>query len=496
MAYERFIKHLDYNDTTYNLLKEKAENSKLKEDKDMLDKYIMSEKEKLLKKFGHKVYKDHTSGQYAVNYKGDDGKTHRFKRNEKEKVEEWVIDRVLELEKQNNKENLTIATLFPEFIDYMATEKSKSTIRKYITCYNRFYLPDKDFINKPIALITTIELKKWFNKKIGANKDLEERLTFKCFCEMRKILKGIYELALEEYKIVEKNLVESLSFKSIQFRPEKKKKPEEAIYFYEQAKSFVKECISQYLKYNDSLYLAAIFGIHTGGRVAENCAYKFSDIFYSEKYGGLFLKAQRHVVEDDNIVEIEENGKKVKKTVRNGFKIKTGLKSNKLSRDIPIPNSMIPLLLECYNLNKKRGFQSDGYIFTTNGDFSRPPQLISRTRTVCKHLGFDNRGYHKFRRTYSSILDSIGVHQDTRQRILGHQEDSNITDRYYTYDINKELDRYRTIFEFSLFDNPFDYKNYEFDDSIFSREIQKALKMCLNVPKMCLNVPKFNSNVS
>ena len=50
MAYERFIKYLKNNDATFNLLKEKADNSKLKEDKDMLEKYIMSEKEKIIKR--------------------------------------------------------------------------------------------------------------------------------------------------------------------------------------------------------------------------------------------------------------------------------------------------------------------------------------------------------------------------------------------------------------------------------------------------------------
>lgn len=496
MAYERFIKNLKNNDATFNLLKEKADNSKLEEDKDMLDKYIMSEKEKIIKRYDKKIFFDKSSGQYAVYYKGDDGKRKKFKRKLKEEVEEWIIDKVLEQEKHDNKENLTIATLYPEFVSYMATDHKKGTLRKYETRYNKHFKPDTEFINKPIALITKIELKKWLNKVIGANKNVMERIGYREFCEIRKILIVIFEIAKEEYKIIDENLPELLSFKNVKFKPDEKKQPEEAIYFEEGIRKLLNESLNQYYKHNDSLYLAIIFSAHTAPRVSELGSIAFSDIYFSDTYGGLFLKTQRYVSEDNKIIESNENGKPQTKIVRNGFKLQAGLKSDKPYRDIPIPNAMIPLLLECYEFNKKRGFSSDGFIFTTNGDYSTPPQLESRIETVCLHLNFKRSAYHRLRMTYSSLLDAIGVHHDTRQRILGHTEDKSVTEKHYTFDVKKESERYKPIFDFSLFNNPFDFENYKFDDSDFSNEIQKAIKTCPNVLKKCSNVLKFKDFAS
>lgn len=495
MAYDSFIKYLNYNDASYNLLKEKADNSKLEEDRDMLDKYIMSEKEKILKKY-NKIFWDKYHGKYAVYIKGGDkNKRPRFF-GTREEVEEFIISQVLEQEKEDNKENLTIATLYPEFISYMATDHKISTLRKYETRYKKHFKPDTDFINKPLTLITKIELKKWLNKIIGANKNVMERMGYREFCEVRKILIVIYEIAKEQYRIVDENLPELISFKNVKFKPNEKKPPEEAIYFIDDATRFMNESISQYFKQHDSLYLATIFSLHTGPRVGEICGFMFKDIYFSDKYGGLFLKAQRYIAEDDKIVESEEAGKVNAKIVRNGFKLQAGLKSDKPYRDIPIPNSMIPLLLECYECNKKQGFSSDGYIFTTNGDYSTPPQLESRIETLCLHLNFKRRAYHKLRMTYSSLLDAINVHHDTRQRILGHTEDESVTEKHYTFDVKKENERFKPIFDFSLFDNPFDFENYKFDDSDFSKEIKKALKTCSNVLKKGSNVLKIEDFAS
>ena len=334
------------------------------------------------------------------------------------------------------------------------------------------------------------------NKVIGANKNVMERMGYREFCEIRKILIVIFEIAKEEYKIIDENLPELLSFKNVKFKPDEKKQPEEAIYFEEGIRKLLNESLNQYYKHNDSLYLAIIFSAHTAPRVSELGSIAFSDIYFSDTYGGLFLKTQRYVSEDNKIIESNESGKPQAKIVRNGFKLQAGLKSDKPYRDIPIPNAMIPLLLECYEYNKKRGFSSDGFIFTTNGDFSTPPQLESRIETVCLHLNFKRSAYHRLRMTYSSMLDAIGVHHDTRQRILGHTEEKSVTEKHYTFDVKKESERFKPIFDFSLFNNPFDFENYKFDDSDFSKEIQKALMTCSNVLKKGSNVLKFKDFAS
>ncbi len=146
----------------------------------------------------------------------------------------------------------------------------------------------------------------------------------------------------------------------------------------------------------DIFKMAMLLCMFAGLRIGETCSLKWSDIDSDNKILTIKRTVQRLYVE--------------------GFKTKTALvetvpKSIHSMREIPLPNSIIKLLLD---------FQNDKeYIF--GGDKPLDPKTMrNHYKKILKEVGITYKTFHTLRHTYATNCVEGGVDTKSLCELLGH----------------------------------------------------------------------------
>lgn len=344
-------------------------------------------------------------------------------RENRDKIEDVIVENY----NKNVKERYKIYQLFNDWMQFARTEEtlSLSTISRYENDYERF-LKETKFVERNILSITEMDVIKFLKSLVRSHKG-EDKITRKCFTNIKIVLNGIFSYARTEREIECISISDALkNFKMADhyFKYNLKKDSEE-VFNDDEVVVMINYIINLYtqLRCNRTRELGVLFALLTGIRVGELVTLKASD----EENGKLYLRRTESKGKD-------ENG-------RTFIYIKDYPKTVESMSGIELTESAV----EIWNLIKKLNYVNkvkSNFMFYEE-DYGRLHEyhFKSTIKKICRDCGIPFRSMHKLRKTYSSTLFANGVEEKIVQQQMRHK-DSKTTHKHYEFSIrNREYKR-------------------------------------------------------
>lgn len=370
---------------------------------------LASMKKKVLEVHTNKISepsKDNPNGRFKTRIDVYDSETKQTIKKQLVKTDEYVFYETLCLhygiKETETRKKTTIASLYPEWLDYKKLHTNASTyIARIESDWKKYYVGTK-IINKDITGLTKLELDEWAHKIIQ-----DYSLSKNAYYNMALIIRQLLNYA------VDKDLIFSNPFNKVvidsrrMFRKTAKKCAEEEVFTRQEFESIERVAMNDYHGNEKLVYklspLAVIFQFQTGLRVGELCGVKFDDVH------GDYIHIQR--------------------MVRNyPFEVVEKTKTEDGDRMVFLTHRAKEIIEEA-----RRNGSSDFIFGQGIGKPLKPSAVQDRYTAYCEELGITHRSSHKARKTYNSALIDAGVNLDTVRRLMGHASEQT-TLRNYTYD--------------------------------------------------------------
>lgn len=319
---------------------------------------------------------------------------------------EWYLDK--------SDRNMTFQQVYEKWLNWKATPNNAENISRIQASWQVYYLNEplsKPLIQKPIARITTLDLRIWAESLM--KKHLPDK---KKFSRMFTIVNQCFEYASDEdIALVHENLWQKarkkLNKSLILTKPTAS--DESQVFTNEerrQIKAMVYEDLERYKQQSSSAGLQILFLFETGLRIGECCGLKWSDI----KGNRLFVHRQ---------------------ATNEGVKDKTKTASS--YRDIPLTTEAQKILADVKAFNLEHGFTAEWIFQGNNPDYDYRLSYNAadrKLRKLCNRLDTITKSPHKCRKTcISTLLDDPNINNRTVQRFAGHQ-DLSTTYTYYNFE--------------------------------------------------------------
>ena len=377
------------------------------------------QREEILSRHKYSIRQSEADKRWST-YIPDETKKNKRREIKKTKLvdlEDEIIAYQLSLDKNHTEDEITLETLYPEWIEFKRLHTNAET---YIIRINNdwcsFYLKDP-IIKRPIVELTKLELDTWVHKLIKKNK-----LTKKSYYNITVIIRQALEYAVDK-GILTKNPLSEVKVDRRFFKKVKKPQSKTQVFTKEEVK-YIK--ILAWNDYNNKvkLYelspLAMIFQFLTGIRIGELCVVKMTD-FERPNYCHIQRMLRGEI---DEVVEYT--------------------KSDDGDRQVYIVKEARKIIEVCCARRKELGLNPDGYIFSITDSYLKHYPITTLYTKYCKILDTIHKSSHKGRKTYVSTLVAAGVNIDTVRKQAGHS-DERTTLSNYTFDINEDEEREREI---------------------------------------------------
>lgn len=169
--------------------------------------------------------------------------------------------------------------------------------------------------------------------------------------------------------------------------------------------------------------IGILLSLHTGLRIGEICALKWSDIDFKKA----ILKVNSTV---SRVKSDEENNSKSKLIIDTP-------KTQSSIREIPIISQLMTPLMFLYET------QNSEYVISTETSFVSPRTFEYRFHTVLKKCGISSFNYHVLRHTFATRCIEGGVDIKSLSEILGHANASVTLNTY----VHSSIERKRELLE-------------------------------------------------
>ena len=380
---------------------------------DVLEILNMKKKIKQVQKM-HPYAINHTekSGWFTI---VDDITAKGGKRKIRKATEEKLWNALIKWYLEKTDKNISLENLYKGWLDWKRTPRNASNIKRLEDSWKAYYSSEpisKDLISKPMASITSLELRTWAEKLMKKHYPVDQ----KKFSRMFTIVNQCYEYAADEdIAVVSENIWQKAKKKINKdlFVATVTPSDESQVFTDEERlaiRQMVTEDLKKYKKQPTSAGLQILFLFETGLRIGECCGLKWTDI----KNNRLYIQRQA----DNNGV------KEWTKTVK-GF------------RDIPLTDEARNILKQVKEYNQAHNFNAEWIFQSDNPDYDYRLSYNAadkKLRKLCKRLDTVTKSPHKCRKTcVSTLLDNPNVNNRTVQRFAGHR-DIATTLKYYNFD--------------------------------------------------------------
>ncbi len=288
-----------------------------------------------------------------------------------------------EMKEEKATKVLEFSVVASEWLTTVKTFRKSSTYVKYQIIYQNYL--KKQFKNTELSVLTSL----FVQKKISAT--LSESIGKSIYCVLNQILK----YAAEKYAIIVPPLKRPVVHK-----------PKKLIDVFSRKEQ--SRLLAALYHKTDRFKAAILLCLHTGLRLGELCALKWTDIDVKNQFALITRSVQRLYVDGHPT-----------KTIL----LETSPKSVHSRREIPLPPGIFKLLSE-YSKEKE-------YVF--GGDRPVEPRTMQNWfKKILKEAALENKNFHALRHTFSTNCIEGGTDAKSLSELLGHS-DVQITLNHYVH---------------------------------------------------------------
>ena len=377
----------------------------------------MNKKKEILAKHGSSIWYNQKEEMWYCHIPDPIKGRVKRKRKKRTDIEDVLFEAYIKLE-DNSPSHKSFQDLFYEFIEYKKTQVGMGTIKRMLSDFNKFYLPNKDFLSKSIDSITKVDVDILLNQIADTYKPKD-----KAFRNLCGIVKQAFEYAVDVEYLDKTPYRVKVNKKNI--RHTRKEASEKEVYTAEERQMLLDE-MERKLTHNPSntIPLAIMLDFEIGVRVGELLAIRKRDI----KNNKLHVRRQR-------IKTFEQSDGGIVK--ENGWITVEYTKSDCGDRIIPLTDNALAYIDRIIKTNKQYELINEDYLFVSprNNKIFTEDAVSGQLKRACQKLGFPVRRPHKIRKTYASILYQNGVPVTIISKLLGHADEAT-TIRHYIFNIN------------------------------------------------------------
>lgn len=382
------------------------------------EKLKMKKREELLSRHPYKIF--FGTDNFWHTYLPDDTKKNNrrhVKKKEQKDIEECVIAYWKSVEKEEIESTQSLKNIFHDWIIYKSKHtKSTSYIKRITADWNKYYVPDNEFISKPIKKFTKVELDIWAHDMIK-----KYDLTKKQYYNMAVILRQELDYAVE-MGMIQTNVFNEVKICSKVFRKVKKKDGVTQVYMTDEIPKMVKEMLRRF--YNDpsnTAPLAVLLDFEIGVRIAELVAIKKSDI--SPDFSYIHIQRQ-------SVRQFEYTDDTCTKMKFSKFDIVDYTKTDESDRNVYLTEVAKKIINIVLMINEKYGHECDEYLFVKGNHMLSHYSVQARVLRGCESIGIITKSMHKIRKTYISSLIDSGLNIDEIRRQAGHSDERTTYSNY------------------------------------------------------------------
>jgi integrase len=245
-------------------------------------------------------------------------------------------------------------------------------------------------------------------------------LTKKQYYNLAVIIRQKLDYAVE-LGIITKNLMAGIKIDGKRlFRVEKKKPSDTQVFTFAELNKLTEFAWNDFYNNIRMVYkllpLAGLFQFQTGLRAGELCAVRYEDI------------------ENENYIHVQ------RMYVYRTKKIVQHTKTEYGDRRIYLTTSAKEIIKKCRERQTELGTDSNGYIFSIDGNPLSYNALYKAYIKYCGKIGTIYKSSHKARKTYISALIDGGISINTVREMSGHA-DERTTYKNYSFDRSPEVER-------------------------------------------------------
>ena len=345
-----------------------------------------------------------------------------------ENLENFIVD-FYKAKEETDK--ITMATIYPKFLEYKYLSSEKGTASKLQWVWNSYY-KDSTIIKVELSKMTVGDLSDWLLELID-----KRNLTKKRYLEVKGLMNQLYDYCIS-HNMVQINLPRQLGMPSKNVFVETEAKPEEEIIYSSDTKSeVIKEALAQFNKTKNTAYLAICLNFTLGLRIGELVALRECDI--KEDTIHICRAESKNYTKDKN-GKIHADGYRVVQHPKTDAGIRTLVLT-------PDAKKYIKMALD---ENKANGRCDKDYIFISKSGERMHEYAVNNVLRRCNGVRNENdrfiisgkpSGNHAIRKTCISELHDSQLLPDRMISDFAGHKDISTTQKYYIHSVTPLTDK-------------------------------------------------------
>ncbi len=305
-------------------------------------------------------------------------------------------------------ENVTLISIFPEFLKIRKINVAATTWRKDIRNFE-MYISDSPTGQKPLKDLSLKDGYDFFNHCRKIKPDLKR----KYWNSISVTLKAIFQYCIDS-GVIHANPFANMRLNQNLFEPPTKQQPGINVFSDRERALVCSEALEDANRTKSAIPLGIIVLFNLGIRIGELCAIKWRDFY--DRNGKLYIHIQREMVDD-----VDDNGKS------KGCIILEHCKTPTSDRELLLNQKCREMFKMVHDINKAAGLPTsdDDFVFlrTRKGKitFCTARSFAPRLQKYCRKVGMEtSKSPHDVRRTALTNMYRAGMALTAVQKYAGH----------------------------------------------------------------------------
>ena len=339
-----------------------------------------------------------------------------------ENLENFIVD-FYKAKEETDK--ITMATIYPKFLEYKYLSSEKGTASKLQWVWNSYY-KDSTIIKVELSKMTVGDLSDWLLELID-----KRNLTKKRYLEVKGLMNQLYDYCIS-HNMVQINLPRQLGMPSKNVFVEAEAKPEEEIIYSSNTKSeVIKEALAQFNKTKNTAYLAICLNFNLGLRIGELVALRECDI--KEDTIHICRAESKNYTKD-------KNGK----IHTDGYRVVQHPKTDAGIRTLVLTPDAKKYIKMAFDENQANGRSDEDYIFLNKSGERMHEYAVNNVLRRCNGVRNEKdrfiisgkpSGNHAIRKTCISELHDSQLLPDRMISDFAGHKDISTTQKYYIHSV-------------------------------------------------------------